>query len=607
MRKRITKNSIGYQLFTRGLVILVFILSIAIVGGICISLLKRTSNKVFTEYIELDAMQEIKIELYHVIIYLDKFILIGDEKSRIDFEKSVWNCHQQLEHCNEVLTHRHDRIQLNIINNKISALDSLKTAMFSNIHSSSDKIDQIHTEIIQAVNDATLASEVILQETKIEIEEYIILNNTAVKHSTITIVSIALILLVIVMVGGIVFIQKITTPISKLLSSTKKVRKGKLNTTVEIKAKNEFQALAESFNEMTSALERTTISRNYYDSILKNMIEPLIVTDSKGKIKTINHIALQLLEYNLESILESPIDKIFYSTSDNAESSSFFNELEKNPISNSIKTFLSSSGKQIPVQVSTSTLSSNNHRRFRYIIVAHDLREKIAIENKLEQERNEKQIAINDAHEEEKFRIAIDLHDGLGQILTATSYSLQNLFGEENLDNPEYVQKIETIQLQIDSAIQESKNIAHNLIPIALKDFGLVVAVNNLVEQANQRSKTVFNFETFNYTTRINRKLEKAIFRIFQEAINNIIKHAQAKKANFQINKFDDVLVITIEDDGIGFDLKEKTKTNGLNGIGLIGMRERINAFNGSLTINSKPQEGTDILIEIPCFEKNHG
>lgn len=601
------KNSIGYQLFTRGLVILIFILSIAIVGGICISLLKRTSNKVFTEYIELDAMQEIKIELYHVIIYLDKFILIGDATSRIDFENSMLNCHTQLQHCNEVLTHRHDRTQLDIITANISNMDSLKTVLFSTTQISSEEIDQIHSEIIQAVNEATFASEEILQETKFEIEEYIIINNTAVKHSTITIASIALLLLVIVMVGGIVFIKKITTPISKLVASTKKVRKGKLNTTVEIKAKNEFQTLAESFNEMTSALEKTTISRNYYDSILKNMIEPLIVTDSKGKIKTINHIALQLLQYIPENIKESPIDKIFYSTSGSAESLSFFNELKKSPISNSIKTFLTSSGKQIPVQVSTSTLSSKNHGRFRYIIVAHDLREKIESENKLEKERNEKQIAINDAHEEEKFRIAIDLHDGLGQILTAASYSFQNLFGEVNLDKPEYVHNIEAVQSQIDSAIQESKNIAHNLIPIALKDFGLVVAVNNLIEQANQRCETVFNFETFNYTTRINRKLEKAIFRIFQEAINNIIKHAKAKTANFQINKFDDVLVITIEDDGVGFNLKEKTKTNGLNGIGLIGMRERINAFNGSLTINSKPQEGTDILIEIPCFEKNHG
>ncbi|MCK5539234.1 MAG: sensor histidine kinase, partial [Bacteroidales bacterium] len=215
-------------------------------------------------------------------------------------------------------------------------------------------------------------------------------------------------------------------------------------------------------------------------------------------------------------------------------------------------------------------------------------------------------IAINDAQEEEKFRIAIDLHDGLGQILTAVSYAFQNFFGQNNPEDSEYQKNVNTVQSQIDAAIRESKNIAHNLIPLALKDFGLVVAINNLIEQVNQSSEIKFEFSTFNYKERINEKLEKAIFRIFQEAINNIIKHSKANNASFQINKYDDSIVISIEDDGIGFDLNEKTKSNKLEGIGLIGMRERISAFNGNLTINTEPNVGTEILIEIPCFEKKY-
>ena len=154
--------------------------------------------------------------------------------------------------------------------------------------------------------------------------------------------------------------------------------------------------------------------------------------------------------------------------------------------------------------------------------------------------------------------------------------------------------------------ISESKNIAHNLIPIALKDFGLLIAVKNLIDQANQRSEIKFTFDAFNYTTRINEKLEKAVFRIFQEAINNIIKHSKAKNANFQVNKYADVLVITIEDDGIGFELNKKTASKQLNGIGLIGMRERIMAFDGEFTINTNPGAGTEILIEIPCIKNGY-
>lgn len=599
------KNSIGFQLFTRGLIILFFILSIAVAGRICILLLKKTSNKVFTEYIELDALQELKNELYSTIIQLDKFILYGDLTSKTEFEQSVQNSHSQLEFCVEALTNRHDHNQLDIVNNGLAKLDSFKTLLFSE-KLTTNELNQIHKNIIVVINNGIGATEMLVVETEVEIDEFIQINNTAVRHSTITIISLGFLLLIIVTIGGILFIKKLTTPISLLLHSTKKVQKGKFNTTVEIDTNNEFKELAESFNAMTKTLEKTTISRNYYDSILKNMIEPLIVTDSKGKIKTINQIALNLLNYNTEELLDSSLDILFYYDSAKDMSKTIFKELEQKSISNSERILLTKEGKQIPVLVSTSTMNKKEGKVFRHIIVAHDLTEKKQIELKLDKERKEKSIAINDAHEEEKFRIAIDLHDGLGQILTAVSYAFQNFFGQNNSGNSEYQKNVNTVQSQIDAAIRESKNIAHNLIPIALKDFGLVVAINNLIEQVNQSSEIKFKFSTFNYKERINEKPEKAIFRIFQEAINNIIKHSKANNASFQINKYDDAIVLSIEDDGIGFDLNEKTKSNKLEGIGLIGMRERILAFNGNLTINTEPNVGTEILIEIPCFEKKY-
>jgi len=363
------------------------------------------------------------------------------------------------------------------------------------------------------------------------------------------------------------------------------------------------KSLGESFNTMIQTLEKTTISRNYYDGILKNMIEPLIVCDTSGEIRTINQAALALLQYKKEEVLGETLDKLFYAKSANNPVSDIFNEMENRGISNSEKTFLSSDGHKIPVLVSTSTVKDKKGKISRHILVANDLREKKENERKLEQERKEKMIAINDAHEEEKFRIAIDLHDGLGQLLTATSYSLQNLHIKQDQDKAEFQQDIRVIQSQLDAAIQESKNIAHNLIPIALKEFGLKVAINNLIEQANQRCDIKFRFDTFNYDARINARLEKALYRIFQEATNNIIKHSKAKNASFQINKYDDVIVVVIEDDGIGFDLTEKTNPKNQNGIGLVGMRERIMAFGGVFTINTKANAGTEILIEIPCLK----
>lgn len=499
------KNSIAFKLFTRGFIIILFILLLATAGQICISLLNQTSNKVFTEYLEMDALQEYRTNLNHIIIHFDNFVLSDNIETRNELEQSIADCKIELEKCTEVISHRHDRTLLLFFEKGIEKLDSLKNVSFTT-QPTPEELIEIHKKIIQIVTEGSTASELLLMETKIEIDEYVKINNTAVHHSTITIISLGLILLIIVTVGGFLFIRKLTVPISVLLASTKKVREGEFNTFVKIDSNNEINELANSFNSMVETLEKTTISRNYYDNILENMIELLIVSDKTGRIETVNKKAINLLKYDLKELQNSFIEKLFY-TSSNKNIAGSPNTKKPELISNLERTFLTKEGHKIPVLVSTSVLIDNKGEISKYIIVARDLTEKKAIEERLERERKEKLVAINDAHEEEKFRIAIDLHDGLGQILTATSYSFQNYFGELNSGNSEYRKSVESIQSMLDEAISESKNIAHNLIPLALNDFGLVVAINNLINEANKRQEIKFTFDTYNYTTRINKKL----------------------------------------------------------------------------------------------------
>jgi len=157
------------------------------------------------------------------------------------------------------------------------------------------------------------------------------------------------------------------------------------------------------------------------------------------------------------------------------------------------------------------------------------------------------------------------------------------------------------IQQHIDNAIRETKNLAHNLIPIVLKDFGLIVAVENLISRANELYETKFRFDVFDFDERIDPKREKVLYRICQESLNNIIKHAKAKNATYQIYWQDCSVVLVIEDDGIGFDANAFESKGKYAGIGLIGMRERVLAFDGNFTINSEPGKGTEIIVELPC------
>lgn len=269
--------------------------------------------------------------------------------------------------------------------------------------------------------------------------------------------------------------------------------------------------------------------------------------------------------------------------------------------------FTHSSGKRIPALISCSVLKTNSGKSDGLIIVGHDLTIKKEIEKKLENSRKQRQIDINEAQEEERLRIATDLHDGLGQMLTAVSYTTQEFQNIITVNIDEKEKLIAKMQDQIDRAIKESKNLAHNLIPIVLKDFGLKVAINDLIERANEMYNIHFSFNAFDYDERIDVKLEKALYRICQESLNNIVKHSEAKEANYQIFKQDNLIVLVIDDDGVGFNIKP-LEEKGIVGIGLISMRERVHAFGGNFSINSQIGNGTEIIIEIPCRKnKNYG
>ena len=137
------------------------------------------------------------------------------------------------------------------------------------------------------------------------------------------------------------------------------------------------------------------------------------------------------------------------------------------------------SGLPIPVQISAARLKTPQEFTEAYILVIHDLTTQKHNERIIQNTQKERLLAINEAQESERQRIATDIHDGLGQSLTAISYSIEECLSENKELDQSVIRKIDTIQQQLDAAIKESKNIAHNLIPIILNDFGIVVALKH--------------------------------------------------------------------------------------------------------------------------------
>lgn len=202
------------------------------------------------------------------------------------------------------------------------------------------------------------------------------------------------------------------------------------------------------------------------------------------------------------------------------------------------------------------------------------------------------------AEENERSRIARDLHDGIGQLLSAAKLNLHALENSKSENKDKILQK--AIGL-LDESAKEVRSVSHNMMPNALLKSGLVSAIKNFIDQL-QSDTLKINIETSGLHRAINSSIENVVYRVIQESINNVIKHANANQLFINLSIENNLLNVMIEDNGRGFDM-EKMKEN--EGIGIKNMRARIAFLKGTMEIDSKPKRGTLIAFHIPLNNDN--
>ncbi len=209
-----------------------------------------------------------------------------------------------------------------------------------------------------------------------------------------------------------------------------------------------------------------------------------------------------------------------------------------------------------------------------------------------EKERALRTASLLEGEESERNRISRELHDGLGQILTAIKFQAQSL--------PPSEKRAELLDL-LDDAIDEVRLLSYNLMPRVLMDFGLNAALQKLVWQTAKRTDAMIRFEsTLHNETRFDERLEIGIFRIAQEAMNNALKHADASEIHLSLAERDHQLCLTVCDNGKGFNLNALAHQNGLR-----NMQERAKLLGGTCIIKTNPHEGTRIELTLPTPDQN--
>lgn len=229
-----------------------------------------------------------------------------------------------------------------------------------------------------------------------------------------------------------------------------------------------------------------------------------------------------------------------------------------------------------------------------FLMVSQDITDRVNHEEKI-------MSAVLEAEDRQKSKIARDIHDGLQQTLTISLMNFESLDEDSIQISKNELEKFQKGVKFLRQGLQETRNIAYELIPKSVEDFGFVETIKDLIEELNYTlEETEFNFYT-NLESRIeDLNIEYNLFRITQESLNNIMKYAQATEVFVQLTLHDNILQLTIEDNGKGFDVEEKLNAD--TSFGLFNMNKRAESLSGKMTIESK--DGTLVFVELPLKRK---
>lgn len=200
--------------------------------------------------------------------------------------------------------------------------------------------------------------------------------------------------------------------------------------------------------------------------------------------------------------------------------------------------------------------------------------------------------AVWRVQEEERRNIALELHDGLGQVLTALINDLEHGMSENGRTDGNTPVKLAK------TALSEVRRMSRALRPSVLDDLGLVAALRWLARTTSESSGLEVSLDLADEELAIDRQVETLVFRIVQEALTNVVKHARATRARIVIGMNDGVLEASVSDNGCGFDAEPHVRGSE-NGFGVRGMRDRAELFGGQLDVSSAAGEGTLVLLRL--------
>jgi PAS domain S-box-containing protein len=361
--------------------------------------------------------------------------------------------------------------------------------------------------------------------------------------------------------------------------------------------RGEIVAAVVTFRDITERKrveEALRESEERYRELFENAKDAIYVHDLKGRYTSVNRAAEKLSGYKREEIIGKHFSNFIAPSHLRYARENLCRKLDQQAETTYEAEIVSKTGRRTPVEVS-SRLVYENGVPVGVQGTARDISERKQTQEALRLYSR----ALIEAQETERQRIARELHDEIGQVLTAVRINLQT--AKTARDAAEAVRHIEDSIRVTDEALRQVRDLSLDLRPPHLDDFGLATALRWFIDRFSQRTGIVTEFEATDDEQRLATETETACFRIAQEALTNVARHAKAKRVSVKLKRNRDQLFLMVKDDGVGFDanaLSDHSKRP--VALGLQGMKERANAVRGLIDIDSADGQGTQVRVRFP-------
>ena len=362
-------------------------------------------------------------------------------------------------------------------------------------------------------------------------------------------------------------------------------------------AKTEMELqIAEQKTKLQEAYSRIQQTEEQYRRIVENAGEGILITNPDGLIGFVNSRGAEQLGYTVSEMLGKPVLQFI----DRNYKRKLLTELEKRK-KGSIGSFeikcQRKDGSTLWVRVNGTPIYDAKGQFSGSLGLLTDITEEKQLRDQL-QHSNKRN---TDVQEEERKRIAYELHDDTAQYLSILNLQLDSLLQSGKVDDSEAIKKLEYLKNDAERAFNDVRRFSHELRPVVLEHQGLQAALKQIAEDINKVQQISVKVEVEGIEPDLTEEAKLGLFRIVQEALNNTRKHAKASKAIVELHYRSDRVKMAVIDDGVGFDILEalnRTKEKG--SLGLSSMQERAKLIGANLKIESQPGRGTTIKAELP-------